>query len=352
MAKRIIELPQSKSDFTVVGKLIGVKKDKFYEDKKSKNGNPLRLLKFAIEYEKDKKINVELMGMPKQNVYFYRAKDDKKGVTKDTKTVAWENRATFKQEGYNIIGVNIGLEKKIDEEGKEKINWANMVEHDACAEIARQLEQLGDGVILRVNGKIEQNCFMGKDDTIIRNQKLIIDKICISSEEVKEESESKNHYFHQHVVIKEVTQDNELKCFNIDGFVVGYNEIHPVCLHTKITKFAQMLSRNAKKQSFGVVLYGEMEIEKDISDIEVEDEWGNADEAKKQNSYSNVRFYATGGDKESLDTTTYTEEEMDKAIALIAKDKKIKQEFDGVTAKANNIELATAEDEDGFADWD
>ena len=117
MANRVFELQETKGSFQVKGIVNGVAKDKFYTSKKTKTNKDFRNVNFGCAYDNQKSIFMNLNGMPQQNVYFSK-KNQSTGNT-ETKAVAWANRNKFNEDGFRMIGVNLGLQKTFDEKTKK-----------------------------------------------------------------------------------------------------------------------------------------------------------------------------------------------------------------------------------------
>ena len=116
MANRVFELPETKGSYQVKGKINGVEKEKFYTAKKTRTGKDFRAVNFGCMYDDKKTIYMSLNGMPQNDVYF--SKKNPTTGKNETKKVPWANRNTFSEEGWRIIGVNLGLTKTVDKDGK------------------------------------------------------------------------------------------------------------------------------------------------------------------------------------------------------------------------------------------
>ena len=72
MAKRLINLPETKGEFKVSGLVIGTEKgDKFFKSIKTKNNKDMNLLSFGVETDKNSTTYISLNGMARDEVYFY-----------------------------------------------------------------------------------------------------------------------------------------------------------------------------------------------------------------------------------------------------------------------------------------
>ena len=116
MADRIFNLPQTRGSFEMAGKVTGTQRSNFYNEKETKSGVMRRVLSFGIQTSNENTFYVDLAGMPRDKVYFFRRADKDKGIEKDKKEVAWKDRLTYvAPEGYDMIGVKVGVTKKTNE---------------------------------------------------------------------------------------------------------------------------------------------------------------------------------------------------------------------------------------------
>ena len=114
--KRIFELPETKGKFELSGIINGTKKDNFYKEIKTKTKKNMRIVNYGLSYDKDCAVYENLTGMEKEKVYFSKKTQDNKV---ETEAVSWADRFSFNKEGYRLMGVNTGVKKKLNEEGKE-----------------------------------------------------------------------------------------------------------------------------------------------------------------------------------------------------------------------------------------
>lgn len=119
MAKaRLFDLPETKGVFQLKGKTVGVQKDSFFKEIKTRSNKDMRLINFGIEYLEDKTLYVNMQGMEQEYVYFSK-RSEKKSEKSETVKVPWADRFSYNREGFKLIGKNIGVKKKLDKDGKE-----------------------------------------------------------------------------------------------------------------------------------------------------------------------------------------------------------------------------------------
>ena len=155
MANRIFDLPETKGTFQVKGIINGVAKEKFYTSKKTKSNKDFKAVNFGCEYQGQQTVYLNLNGMPQKDVYF--SKRDPKTQKTDTKPVPWANRKTFAEDGYRMIGVNLGLTKTVDKEGKPVNDRKTMHSFDACDYIR---ENLKDNMSTFIKGNLDYSSYL------------------------------------------------------------------------------------------------------------------------------------------------------------------------------------------------
>lgn len=83
MADRIFNLPQTRGSFEMAGKVTGTQRSNFYNEKETKSGAMRRVLSFGVQTSNENTFYVDLAGMPRDKVYFFRRADKDKGIEKD-----------------------------------------------------------------------------------------------------------------------------------------------------------------------------------------------------------------------------------------------------------------------------
>ena len=299
MAKLIHELQQTKGTFQVRGVVSEMQKETAYQEIQTKNGNTMRRLKFAVSPDGKGKIFLELTAFPKTDVFFY-SKDDKKTIK-----VPFADRNKPQAEGYNLIGINLGLEKVVDKKGKEINKKITLCEYDATMYI---FEHLSDGDEVFINGDIEFSS-QNTDDGFKRYHKLIPKQISLLSQSLDFTAEDfvPHAYFSQQVLIKKVVENEEdKKDITLQANVINYNAIEDVELPVKYSGLVKNLKKI--KPYTSLVVTGTLYQEPITEQVEVEDDWGEIDHMSRINSFSPMQFLVTGAKKETLDTDTYTKE--------------------------------------------
>jgi hypothetical protein len=158
--KKGLGLPQTKGSFQVRGRVDGTQKEKFYIEKLTSSNKPWRSVSFGVQFADEKSIYVGLNGMEKEKVWFSKKGED--GAKPETKEVPWKDRFSFAEEGFSLIGTNIGVKKVLDAKGNEVNDRKRLTEYDACKEIS---DNLKDGSTVFVKGAIEFSQYNGKHST-------------------------------------------------------------------------------------------------------------------------------------------------------------------------------------------
>lgn len=328
------DLMQNDGMFEVRGLVVGTKNDKFYEEKSSYDANTKtsksrRSVNFGVQFDKDKSIYINLMGFPKKEVVYYgklNPNDEKNSTIK----VPWANRLDKQADGMRLIGVNLGITKRTNENGETINNNRTWTEYDACEVISRELQ---DEASVYVKGKLEFSSFPSKNNPseVIRRQKFVPNQISLTNKPIVfEEFDEKNkpsHHFTQNIILTEVVQDSEEKCFWIKGYVVTYRTIERVELKTYHSKLAKTLKKVCQKDYVSVDVSGYMEVIKNEEEVEVSDEWGDTNTMKRVNAPTIRELIVTGADPSTVNETDYTKELVDSALAKLRETKEAEEKF-------------------------
>ena len=351
MAKeRLIKLPQTKGEFKLSGIVTGTQKgDKFFTNKKTKKGNDMNLLNFGVETNKDSTVYISLNGMVRDNVYFYKRPDKKNGETKgDTKKIAWADRQKFQEEGYRLIGVNVGVTKKLNEKGEQVNNNNTLTEYDACKIIAQNLQ---DDQSVFVKGNIEYSSYKNDKGDIKRSSKFVPNQVSLCKPiDFENEDFKENNTFKQTFIFMGITKNEEDKDdikFEVEGKIVTYNSIEDTSFVIRDTKLASLFKKNLKPYT-ALEVWGKINNRVETEETEEVDCWG------EKNNFDTVKrsfireLVITGANPNSFDTETYTEEALDEAVRAL-------KEFgeDGTTNSSDEWgSAAPSSTDDSDDDWD
>lgn len=346
MADRIFELPETKGNFQVKGIVNGVKRDKFYTDKKTQTGKDFRAVNFGCEYNATTSMYMSLNGMPQTDVYF--SKRNQNTGKNETKKVAWANRNKFNEDGFRMIGVNLGLVKTTDKEGKTVNDKKTMHAFDACEYIKNNLK---DDVSTFIKGNIEFSSFTDKEGNVRRSVKYVPSQISLCQDVVFGDFNENNkpvHDFTQPIVFtgieKEKENEKDTGRFVVTAKIVTYSDIVDTEFIITDAKLAGLFKKNLKPYN-AITVHGRIEVTHVVEE-DNDDGWGEANAMAAVSAPSKTEMIITGATPSTIDRETYTEKNVAEAIKAIKASKTAEQNFSG---KSNDDE---AEDDWGEVDED
>ena len=337
--KKGLGLPQTRGSFQVRGKVTGTQKDKFYIEKLTKNDKPWRSVSFGVQFTEDSTIYVGLNGMERDSVYFSK-KEDKNTVTKE---VPWKDRFVFSEKDFNLIGVNVGVKKIKDEKGNEINDKKRLTDYDACKEIS---ENLVDDKTVFVKGNIEFGSYNEKHTTkFVPSQVSLAKDIDFSSEDFKPLAD-----FTQVIVFTGIKPNDDKTRATVSAKIVNYNSIEDAEFIITNMNLAKMFNKNLRPYT-GIKVWGNISVEKNTEEVTESNCWGEDNNMEKVNAPTIRELIITGADPETIDTITYTEEEIDKAIESIKASKKAEADFGGSNEGWGSVENSGSTDEDDDCGW-
>lgn len=342
MANRVFELPETKGNFQAKGIVSGVEKERFYTDKKTATGKDFRAVNFGCEYNKTQTIFMNLNGMPQQEVYFSKRNQDT-GKT-ETKKVAWANRNKFNEEGWRMIGVNLGLVKTTDKDGKTVNDRKTMHSFDACEYIKKNLK---DDASVFVKGSIDFSSYTDKEGNVRRSVKYVPSQISLCQDvdfgDYNEENKPV-HDFTQTIVYtgieKERENEKDTGRFVVTAKIVTWSDIVDTQFIITDAKLAGMFKKNLKPYT-AISVHGRIEVSHSVQEESDDDCWGESNSMNAVTAPTKTEMIITGASPSSIDKETYTEKNVAEAIKAIKTSKTAEQNFSG---KTNN-------DDDDTSDW-
>lgn len=333
MANRIFELPVTKGTFQVKGIINGVERDKFYTSKKTKTGKDFRIVNFGCAYDEKKNVYLNLNGMPQQNVYL--SKKNQATNKTETKAVAWANRNKLDEDGFRIIGVNLGLVKTTDKDGKTVNDRKTMHPFDACEYIKANLK---DDMSAFIKGNLEFSSYMDNEGNIRRSVKYVPNQISLCKDVDYSEYNEENkavHDFTQTIVFtgieKEKENDKDTGRFVMTAKIVTYSDIVDTQFIVTDAKLAGLFKKNLKPYH-AIEVYGHIEVTHSIQEESEEDCWGESNSMSSVSAPTKTEMIVTGAKPSSIDKETYTEKNVADAIKKIRNAQTAEQDFSG---KAN-----------------
>lgn len=154
-----------------------------------------------------------MFGMELEFVYPYkRGKKGEKGTSKKTPFAQRNNLP----EGFNLIGVNLGLEQ--DEKGKNIRK--SMVEFDAAEYI---YDNLNDGDSVTVSGELEFSQYENANEEVINQTKYIVKSIYHEKAiDFEDEKFQEINAFEQELVFIDKDVDKKEGAVFVSGYTIGY----------------------------------------------------------------------------------------------------------------------------------
>lgn len=351
MAERLFNLPETKGVFNLKGIVTGTEKDNFYKEIKTKNGKNMKIVNFGVTYSPNSTIYVNLQGMERDNVYFYKNGDKKTGTKGETVKVAWANRFNFNKEGYKLIGVNVGVKKKLDEKANSVNDKKMLAEFDACEEIRSNLH---DDSSVFIKGSMDYSSYTDDKGNIRRSIKLVPNQVSLCGDvDFKSDTFVQQNDFNQVIIFTGIDQeknnDSPTGRYVLSAKIVTYNSIEDVEFIVENSALANKMRKNLKPYN-AIRVSGHMVAYIPVEDVEDDDEWGEEDAITKVKANAKREFVVTGAKGSTLDRDTYTEQNVSEAIAKIKKSKKAESDFgDDNSEWGDTSSLDEADDEEA---WD
>lgn len=324
---RIFNLPETKGSFQLQGTVLGMEKDSAFQEKLTKTGKKMNFAKFGVKTSKENTVYVDLNGMVRDFVYF--GKRNKDTGKYETKKILWDQRHTFKEEGFRMIGVNIGIEQFVDDSGKKQNKRKVLAEYDACEYIGNTLK---DDTDVFIKGKIEFSSFVNQKGEMSRGTKFIPNQISalkspldMDAEDYKEKSD-----FTQTIIFMGIDLDdsdvNDKKAL-LQAKVITYSTIEDVEFVVRDKSLFQTFKKNLKPYT-SIQVHGNILNKALAEEVEV-DVWGAANPMEQVNKSYIRELEITGANPSSIDTDTYTKENIEESIRAI-------KDFGGTKAQTNN----------------
>ena len=353
MANRIFELPQTQGKFQCKGIVNGTEKEKFYTEKKTSTGSDFRAVNFGCEFDKQKSMYINLTGMPRQNVYF--SKRDTKTKKTETKAIPWNNRYTFSEEGFNLIGTRLGITKTTDEEGKLVNDKKIMAEYDACEYIAGKLK---DDASVFIKGKIDFSSYIDNNGDIRRSTKYVPEQISLCKEVNFDEYDYIDNKpindFMQTIVFngieKETADGKETGRFVVSAYIVTYNDVVATEFIIVDAKLASLFKKNLKPY-YSIEVLGHVEVTHVVDTVEEDDVWGELNTMERESAPSKIEMVITGAKPASIDKETYTEKNIEEAIKAVRTSKTAEKNFNSGNTKQSEDDWGDVDDDNDLP-WD
>lgn len=331
MAKeRVHSLPETKGSFQVKGKINGVEKEKFYTDKKARTGNDFRAVNFGCMYDDKKTVFMSLNGMPQNDVYFSK-RNSETGKT-ETKKVAWANRNKFNEDGWRLIGTNLGLTKTTDADGKEVNDKRTLTAFDACEYIKKNMR---DDMSTFIRGNIEFSSYLDNEGNTRRSIKYVPNQVSLCKEVDFEEYDEDNkpvHDFTQTIIFtgieKEQESGKDTGRFVVSAYISTYGDVVATEFIIVDAKLASLFKKNLKTYT-SISVHGHIEVTHKVEETSEEDGWGSANTMVSVSAPTKTEMIITGATPSTIDRESYTEKNVSEAIAKIRNARMAEKNFSG-----------------------
>ena len=353
MANRIFDLPETKGSFQAKGIVSGVQKDRFYTDKKTSTGKDFRAVNFGCEYNKTQTIYMNLNGMPQQEVYFSKRNQDT-GKT-ETKKVAWANRNKFNEEGWRMIGVNLGLAKTTDKDGKVVNDRKTMHSFDACEYIKKNLK---DDASVFIKGAIDFSSYTDKEGNVRRSVKYVPNQISLCQDvdfgDYNEENKPV-HDFTQTIVYTGIDKEKENEKatgrFVVTAKIITWSDVVDTQFIIVDEKLANLFRKNLKAYH-AISVHGRIEVSHSVQEENDDDGWGEANAMTAVAVPTKTEMIITGASPATIDRETYTEKNVAEAVKAIKASKTAEQNFSGkANSNDDDSDWGEADADDGDEPW-
>lgn len=359
MAKeRIFDLPETKGEFKARGLVTGTTKDNFLKAKKGDDGKIRKVLRFGVKVQNDgSSVYCDLTGQERDVVYFYKKADKKAGTKGVSQKVNFSTRDKFKEEGFEPIGVRVGIEQYIDGKGAVKNKNIPMFEFDAVDYLKNNLVE---EMPVFTRGKIEFSSFVnGTTGDKVRMTKFVPTQISGVTTDLNldDEKYSPVNDFIQTIIFMDLhldDSDKDDKKGILSAKVVNYSSIEDVEFIVRDQVRYKTLKKNLKPYN-AIKVFGK--IHNKVEKEEVEDDgWGTSENSFESKNNSFVKeLLILGADPDTLDTETYTKENVERAIELVKQSRKAKEDFgknDETADDWGSNKSNEGSNDDEFDNWD
>ena len=330
MAKeRLFNLPETKGEFKVRGLVTGTAKDKFFKIKQGDDRKIRKSLHFGLKVQEDgASVYCDLAGQERDAVYFYK-KGEGKGAKGTVQKVNFSTRHQFKEEGFEPIGIKVGIEQYIDEKGALKNRNMPMFEFDGIDYLAEKLEE---EMPVFVRGKLEFSSFInGTTGDKVRMSKFVPSQISGVTSDLNLASEGYKpvNDFVQTIVFMGLELDDSDKDDKkgiLSAKIVNYSTIEDVEFIIRDQKIFKTFKKNLKPYN-AIKVFGKIHNKVEKEEV-VDDGWGMENNSFEQKNNSFIKeLLILGADPSTLDTETYNKKNVEEAIEKVKASRKAREEF-------------------------
>lgn len=308
MAKTKHGLPETRGSFKLRGIATGLNRDGALKQHTYDSGSQRNTLNFGVKTSEDSTVYVTVDGFKNKDAYLFK-RSEKKGQPGDKKVVPWDNRYDYEEEGFKVIGVQVGLEQ--DDKGSNIIN--TLVDYDAADEIKKSLQ---DDTPVFVRGNLEFSSFKTREGDVRRSQKFVANNVYLSkSVNFDDDSFKETSDFKQKIIFTGIQKHDSEEKFIIEAKIATRDSIE----NTEFIIYNKSLAnqfRKLLKPYTAIDVWGHIQNKLDAEDLEEQQSavWGEEDTFKRINRNYIRELVVTGADPQTIDTETYSQQEIEEAI--------------------------------------
>ncbi|RNB59420.1 hypothetical protein EDM57_04570 [Brevibacillus gelatini] len=304
-------LPQTKGEFKLRGLVTGMKRDNAFKSIETKSKKDMRILNFGVETAPESTVYVTIQGMERDEVYFSK-KSEVKRQKGETIKVPWKKRFDAQPEGFNPIGLKIGVEK--DDDGKNIVK--TLVEYDAAGHVYDRLED-GQGVFVR--GELEFSS-QKVNDGVKRTKRFnvkqlyLADSVDFDAEDFKELNDFKQRIIY--MGIQKIDDKNDPR-FEVSAKIVTFKTVEDTEFIIRDASLANIFRKELKPYT-AIDVWGNIYNKIDSEEVQeaAKSVWGQQDSFKQVKNNYIRELVITGADPESIDKETYSEEIIEEALRV------------------------------------
>lgn len=291
------------------------------------------------------------MGMEQDNVYFSK-RTEKKGEKSETVKVAWADRFSFLREGFSIIGNTIGVRKTVNAKGEMVNDNKRLTDFDSCKEIASNLKD-DDSVFIR--GSLDFSSFVDDKNNKRASVKLKPSQVSLcSTVNFEDENFKQANDFEQVIVYTGIDREKDdngkdTGRFVLSGKIVTYSTIEDAefIIDADHAKLANNFKKRLKPYT-SVKVFGNIVNRAIVEEVEEDDGWGDSNPMQTVSSPTKREFIVIGVERESFDTETYTEENIDTALEKIARANRAESDYADSDDWGSSNNMDDSDDEAGW----
>lgn len=260
-------------------------------------------------------------GMEQEKVYFFKSEGEGKNRKTVSKDVPWRDRFDFNEEGFRMVGVNLGVSKITDSSGKEVNDKKVMTQYDACQEV---YENLKDDASVFIRGNIAYSEYQGKHQTRFEPTQI---SLC-RPVDFEQADFQPTADFTQSIVFMGIKPNEDKTKFTVSAKIVTYKTIEDAEFYITDTTLANVFKKNMKPYQ-SIKVWGNISVEQQTEEVEIEsvDCWGEANEMEKVSAPTIRELIITGADPTTIDKEAYSEAVLDEAIEIMKENKQASSDY-------------------------